>query len=440
MQWGVGIENTAIGVPIRHSGLTLDEFALTEHALRVRDDLGLAADLGSTIIRYGPPWYRVNPGPDRFRWDFVDQAIERATELGLTVVLDLVHYGVPAWIKGGFLDPAYPDAIAAYGAAFASRYRGAIAHFTPLNEPSVTATFCGETAGWPPYRSGPDGWTELTIALATGIQRTVAAIRNANSSARIVHVEQSKVVRPASPELSEAARLSELRAWAPTDLVLGRVNGSHPLAPWLLATGASASALDDLERRAVDLDVLGVNFYPQYSVRELMVSGSKVREVAGGGTGADLVMALRAFATRYGRSVAVTETSFDGDHEARTAWLRESVAAVRGAVSDGLDVWAYVWWPLFDFVDWGIAMNGYPLEDFLVRVARPDGSIDLVPPPPPSPETTNGDIGRWLRRMGLWRLEPGDTGLERLETPVASEYRSLIAAERPAEHPPRKPA
>ena len=440
MHWGVGIENTAIGVPIRHSGLTLDEFSLTEHAQRVRDDLGLAADLGSTVIRYGPPWYRVNPGPGRFRWDLVDPAIERATELGLNVVLDLVHYGVPGWVKGGFVDSAYPDAIAAYGAELASRYRGTVSHFTPLNEPSVTATFCGETAGWPPYRSGVRGWTELTLALAAGVQRTVKAIRDANPKACIVHVESCKVVRPATPDLAAAARLSELRAWAPTDLVMGRLGGSHPLVPWLLANGASDGALDALERGAVELDVLGVNFYPQYSVRELTVSANEVREIAGGGTAADLIMALRAFANRYGRPVAVTETSFDGDHQARTAWLHESIAAVRGAASDGLDVWAYVWWPLFDFVDWGIAMNGYPLEDFLVRVARPDGSIDLVPSPPPSPETTNGDIGRWLRRMGLWRLEPGDTGLERLETPVASEYRSLIAAERPAEHPPRKPA
>jgi beta-glucosidase len=429
MRWGVGIENTAIGVPISHSGRKLDEFELTGHDARVREDLELAASLGISAIRYGPPWYRVNPASGSFRWDLVDPAIEVAARLGLEVVVDLVHYGVPGWIRGGFVDPAYPEAIATYAGAFAERYRETVRCFTPLNEPTVTATFCGETGGWPPYGTGKRGWTQMALSIAEGMQRTIAAIRAAHPDPTIVHVEASKVLRPSAAGLDEARRLSELRAWLPTDLVVGRVDGSHPLVPWLLRMGADERRLEKLRANAVEIDVVGVNFYPQYSVRELAVRGGAVVEVAGGGTSADLVTALRAFAERYGRPVAVTETSFDGDDGARIRWLRESVSALNEAVGSGLDVWAYIWWPLFDFVDWGISMDGYPLEDFFVRLARPDGMETIAIPPSPGAGARPDDgVGPWLRRMGLWRLEPMGQVLERVETGAESAFRSVVAA------------
>jgi beta-glucosidase len=432
MRWGVGIEDTAIGVPISHSGRKLDEFELTGHDARVHEDLELAASLGGSEIRYGPAWYRVNPAADEFRWELVDPAIERAVRLGLDVIVDLVHYGVPAWIRGGFLDPAYPDAIVAYAGAFAERYRGAVSHFTPLNEPTVTATFCGETGGWPPYGSGERGWTQVAIAIADGMQRTIAAIRSAQPEATIVHVEAAKVLCPATNGLHDARRLSELRAWLPTDLVVGRVDGSHPLVPWLLRMGADESRLDALLANAASIDIAGVNYYPQYSTRELVRLEGRIVEVAGRGSAADLIGTLRAFAERYGRPVAVTETSFDGSDRERTAWLRESTSALGEAVGSGLDLWGYIWWPLFDFVDWGIAMDGYPLEDFFVRLTAPDGTEAMATPPPPGNGANPDDgVGPWLRRMGLWRLEPTSEGLERVETATAGEFRSL-ASGRPA--------
>lgn len=175
---------------------------------------------------------------------------------------------------------------------------------------------------------------------------------------------------------------------------------------------------------------MGVNFYPQYSVRDLVVHDGEVREVSGGGTAEDLVTALRRFADRYERPVAVTETSYDGDDAARIAWLQGSATAIRRAAAAGLDVWGYVWWPLFDFVDWGIAQAGYTLEDFLVRLPQANGTELLAPPPPPGAgvDPTDG-VGPWLRRMGLWRLEPTGGRLERIETLAADEFRHVAAAD-----------
>lgn len=432
MRWCVGIEDTAIGVPIRHSGRTLDEYELTEHDRRYREDLDLAASLGVDGIRYGVPWYRVNPSPGVYRWELVDPMIEHAAgRLGLTVIADLVHYGVPAWVTQGFADPAYPAAVEDYAGAFASHYGRLVRHYTPLNEPCVTAAFCGESGGWPPYLTGPAGWTTIAVAVADGIQRSIGSIRSVLPDATIVHVEAAKLLRPVPTHLADAARLSELRAWLPTDLVLGRVDDHHPLAGWLHAHGADPQRLDALCRASATIDVMGVNFYPQFSVREILESDDGIVEVAGGGTGDDLAAVLRAFAQRYGVPVAVTETSYDGDDESRSRWLRQSTEAVRSAAAAGLRIWGYTWWPLFDFVDWGISAGGVPFEDFLVRLEHADGSVAFAPLPSPGLRAGREDgVGPWLRPMGLWRLQDTADGLQRLETSTAGVFRSMVESDR----------
>jgi len=426
----VGIEDTAIGVPLGRTGRTLDEHDLTDHDRQWRSDLDLVARLGADGLRYGLPWYRTNPKPGVYDWRLADQALEHAAStLGLQVIVDLVHYGVPTWLAGGFADPRYPDAVAAWAAAVARRYRGLIAGLTPLNEPAITAAFCGEVGGWPPFLTGPRGWASIAVAVALGIQRTVGAIRAEDPNAHVVHVEAAKLVREGTSELATAAHLVRQRAWLPTDLALGLVDPAHPMHGWLLEHGAAPTDLASLAAHRPQVDLMGVNFYPQYSVRELVPVGDTFVEVAGGGTGDDLVTVLRAYAERYGLPVAVTETSFDGGDDARTEWALESTSAVLAAGAAGLDVRAFTWWPLFDFVDWGYATGDVAFEDFQVRTSMPDGAVVIGPMPSPGRgHDASRGIGPWLRRMGLWRLEPGDRRLRRVPTTTADAMRLIISA------------
>lgn len=439
-RWWVGIEDTAIGVPLPRTGRTLDEYALTDHDRRWRDDLDLVAALGADGLRYGLPWYRVNPAPGVFDWRRSDEAMEHAAgTLGLEVIVDLVHYGVPTWLTGGFADPRYPEAVGAWAGAVARRYGPLVGGFTPLNEPGITAAFCGETGGWPPHLTGTQGWTTVAVAVALGIQRSIEAIRAEVPDATIVHVEAAKLLRAdggptAGGGVRAAAGSARQRAWLPTDLALGLVDTRHPMADWLLARGAREDDLRSLTARPPSIDLMGVNFYPQYSVRELVQVDDAVVEVAGGGTGADLVSVLDATADRYGLPVAVTETSFDGTDEARTAWARESTAAVLAARARGLDVRGYTWWPLFDFVDWGHATGDVAFEDFQVRVMGADGSQSIAPMPSPGlGHDPAAGVAPWLRRMGLWRLEPEGPGLRRVRTPTASAMGNVIARHRASE-------
>src|SRR5690349_17840572 len=101
--WLTGIEDTFITDPWPKTGRTLDEYELTQHYQRWREDLLLMKQLGVKVVRYGVPWHRVNPSPGQWDFSFADETLEFLLELKIDPVVDLVHYGLPLWIKDAFL-------------------------------------------------------------------------------------------------------------------------------------------------------------------------------------------------------------------------------------------------------------------------------------------------------------------------------------------------
>src|SRR5947209_8260101 len=142
--WATGIEDTFIAQTERIGERVLDEYALTQHYLYWRQDIDLAAGLGVRTIRYGIPWYKVEPAPGSFYWDWADQVLEYIASKGIEIVVDLMHYGTPAWLDNEFLNSSYPESVATYAAEFARRYKHIVSHYAPLNEPWVTINYCGE--------------------------------------------------------------------------------------------------------------------------------------------------------------------------------------------------------------------------------------------------------------------------------------------------------
>ena len=67
------------------------------------------------------PWYRLEPfQPGEFDWRWTDQVIPyMVEELGITPIIDLMHYGCPFWLRREFASAEYPAAVAAYAEAFA---------------------------------------------------------------------------------------------------------------------------------------------------------------------------------------------------------------------------------------------------------------------------------------------------------------------------------
>lgn len=416
MRWLIGIEDTCVVPEPGGSMGPLDEYDLTDHTGRWREDLERVRDLGADGLRYGVQWPKVHLAPGVFDWSVLDERLRFAAEdLGLTVIADLVHYGAPTWLRDSFADPGYPVAIAEFAGAFAARYRGLVDHVTPLNEPVTTASFCGLRGVWPPALTGWRGWTEVVLGMVEGMRGTIAAVRAANPDAVVVHVEASAWYRASTPELeAHAALLGDLAA-LPTDLLTGRVDERDARLDWLVEHGADRERVLAFSRDVPELDLIGVNYYPDLTPRLLVELDGEVEQRTVDRWTSGLKGCVRWFAERYGRPVLVTETSIEGDDERRSRWALESAAALGELRDGGLDVRGYTWWPLTDFVDWSWASGGRNVEEFQLS----DASA--------AAEQRFGDVGdgraAFLRRMGLLALRPGPDGsLERVPTAAADAF------------------
>ncbi len=202
---GVGIENCWMAQHdprLRPGKRLLDVHLQMQHYECWRDDLQLAADLGINAIRYSVPWYKANPAPGRYDWSWIEGPIGWLAERGITPIIDLVHYGTPLWMEQECLDPAFPQRLAEYAAAFAERFAGTADHYTPFNEPQTLAKKAGYQAVWPPYRSGLAGWLATTVSIARAMVRASQALRGALPAVTLVSADNPWA--PPAEELGQA--------------------------------------------------------------------------------------------------------------------------------------------------------------------------------------------------------------------------------------------
>lgn len=395
--WASGVEDTFVP-QTRPGHRALDEYQLMGHYEHWREDLALARDLGVRAIRWGVPWYRVEKLPGEFDWSWTDQVLPYLVEeLGITPILDLMHYGCPFWLRREFASDDYPRAVAAYAEAFARRYAGLVRWYTPLNEPLVNALFCGRRGLWPPYLRGDAGYIRVLLQIVKGILRTVEAIKKVDPGSVMFHVEATGLARAAREDLVVLAVEDQRRGFLAYDLLAGRVKPDHPLYTWLLRNGAGPDELRAIARAAIPLEVLGLNFYPQWSTQQVGVDRRgrlKYRAVEQDGSG--FAHLIEDYHRRFNAPVMITETSAVGSVEVRSRWLETSIGAVRKLREEGVPVLGYTWFPMFTMIDWRYRYGKKPLEHYY---------LDL----------------------GLYTLAPEGSGRRWDPTPLVEQWRSYLA-------------
>ena len=394
--WAGGIEDTFVP-QARPGQRPLEEYELMGHYEHWREDLALGRELGLQALRWGVPWYRVEPEPGRFDWSWTDEVIPYLVEdLKIAPILDLMHYGCPFWLNKEFNNKDYPRLVARYAAEFARRYKGLVKWYTPLNEPIINALMCGMRGLWPPYLKGERGYIRVMLQLARGIVRTVEAIKEIDPDTVMVHVEATGLTRTVREDLKVLANEETHRGFLCYDLISGRITPDHLLFSWLLRNGAAPDELSELRNNKVDLDVLGLNFYPQWSTKQIYLDKRgriAFREVEPEGDG--FVDLIRHYHERYDVPVMITETSAVGTDEIRSKWLESSLAMIKHLRADGVPVIGYTWFPLFTMIDWRYRFSQEPLENFYLE-------------------------------LGLYRLNRETSGPRWLATPLVEQMKSYI--------------
>jgi len=394
--WAGGIENTFVP-QVRPGHRSLDEYELMGHYEHWREDLHLAKDLGLKALRWGVPWYKVEPEPNKFDWSWTDQVIPYlVNEAKVLPIIDLMHYGCPFWLKREFANKNYPKFVARYAAAFAERYKSLISWYTPLNEPIINSLMCGMRAAWAPYLKGEKGYLKIMIQLAKGIVRTVQAIKEIQPEAVMVHVEATGLTRAIREDLASLATEEKFRGYLCYDLISGRLTHDHLLYSWLVRNGVSPDDLKELQNNKLNLDVIGMNFYPQWSTKLLYLDNRgriAFRETEHEGDGfAELIT---DYYDRYEVPIMITETSAVGNDEIRQKWLKSSVSMIKNLRETGVPVIGYTWFPLFTMIDWRYRFSDEPLENFYLE-------------------------------LGMYKLNREANGKRWLETPIVAQMKDYI--------------
>lgn len=390
--WCTGIEDTFITAPAVTTGRTLDEYELTGHYEHWREDIDLMAECGATAARYGIPWHRLNPRPGEWDWSWADRPLERMLELGIAPIVDLVHYGLPPWIEGAFCHPDYPRYVADFAARVAERFKGRIHAYTPLNEPRITAWYCGRLGWWPPFRHSWRGFVDVMMGVCRGIVATVEALRQVDPEILCAHVDATDWYHTDDPLLADEAQHRQELVFLALDLVSGRVRAGHPLLPWLEAHGVTDRDLAWFAERAVALPLIGINLYPMFTNKLVARTPAGRSRITMPYASGQLVLELgRMYGQRYGAPLFISETASSGSVRRRQRWLDDSVAAVRQLRAEATPVLGYTWWPLFALVTWAYRQGRHP-------------------------------AAYYYRQMGLWNLDPA---ARRVRTSLVDAYRAL---------------
>ncbi len=398
-RWAVGVESSWI------PHLAVDQFEWTQHNRFWREDFERAAhDLGCKWLRYSIPWHRIETSPGQFDWSWSDERFEYARQLGLNLIVDLVHFGTPTWLPDAFGDVDLPIAFERYSRAFGERYSGVIRSICPINEPLITAFFCGDVGLWPPNGRGLIDYTKILSLVSQALSRSIRALRETMQDVEIVLCDALELASgdpiscQSNPELlnrlAQDIVLRNNRRHVVLDLITGRIDSEHQLRPWLISNGLSQFDLNWFVRNPVEIDVIGLDYY-EHSEMEIYASEQKLRQrVPGKLTG--LFEPVRHYWERYQLPVMITETSCCGEDLRRAEWLAFTIRDIRKLREAGVPVIGYTWWPLVDHLDW-------------------DGAL-------------LHQIGK-IHRVGIYSLERQGTGeLKRIPTQLGEAYRELVMA------------
>lgn len=386
--WGVGIECSFI------PQIAVDQFKWTQHNRFWRDDLRMVREgLGATHLRYALPWYEIQPERGKFDWSMADERVDYCRELGIELMMDVMHFGTPAWLPQAVGDPRFPDALETFTVAMVERYGDVIKTWCPFNEPLIGALFSGDLGFWPPFSRKWRGYMPVLSRVVQAVNRSIGAIRSVRPDAQVLLCDAFENFQTRSPELEGEVELRNLRRFVVLDLLAGRVDHHHPLYGWLTSFGFSEIDLDYLHTNPRMPDVIGLDYYP-HSDWQIEMNNGAIRQRR-----SDVPLGIRSLATdvynRYGLPMMVTETSIDGPPVAREIWLESLTEDLRRLRGEGVPMMGLIWWPLFDQVDW-------------------DGAL-------------RHRVGK-IHRVGLYTLNRQSDGtLKRSRTPLADVYSKLAA-------------
>lgn len=342
--FATGIENSQPTIQLANgSTRRIDEMEKTGHYRNWKTDFELVKEIGIEYLRYAPPYYLTHTGPGEYNWDFADETLSYLKDLGITVIADLCHFGVPDWLEN-FQNNEFPNFFAEYAMAFAKRYQHII-HYTPVNE-IYTCAKCSALDGfWNECKADSRSFVNAMKNMCSADVMAMLSILKVQPAAVFIQSESTEYYHPVEPCcFRQAALLNETRFLA-LDLIYGH-SISLEMYDYLQENGMTRKELDWYRDQDIKAPCIMGNNY--YNTNEHLVHANG--QVSQSGEILGYYVITHQYFSRYLLPVMHTETNASEPYAVN--WLMRQWANVYRLKQDGIPVKGFTWYSQVDQVDW----------------------------------------------------------------------------------------
>ena len=351
--FATGIENSYPTISLPDGTTTrVDEMAKTKHYERWHEDFDLVKALGLEYLRYGPPYYRVHLGPDRYDWSFADETFTELRRLEITPIADLCHFGVPDWI-GDFQNPDWPELFAAFAGAFAARYPW-VRFYTPVNEIFIAATFSAQWGWWNERLQSDRAFVTALKHLVRANLLAEEAILRAQPAALFIQSESTEYFHAEKPRAQDRADFFNQKRFLSLDLCYGN-DVRACMYEYLTDNGLARDEYHwflDHGRAIKPYCIMGNDYY----ITNEHLTPAEDGTIAPSGEIFGYYVITKQYFERYHLPVMHTETNL-ANAERAPAWLWKEWANMVRLKQDGVPIIGFTWYSLTDQVDWDTALR-----------------------------------------------------------------------------------
>jgi beta-glucosidase/6-phospho-beta-glucosidase/beta-galactosidase len=330
-----------------------DVLQTTNHTELYEEDLRLASESGLDLMRYSAPWHTIEQTEGVYDWSWMDASMNCLRDFKIQPILDPLHHtSFPCWLTNGFADERFVDSYVRFVTALSARYPWA-QHYTIINEPFVTAFFCGHEGIWHPYFRGDENFTTMILNMGEAICRISQMLVKTVPNVQLIHVDTCEKHRSMdASSIAETDFRNELR-FLVHDLILGKITEKHRLYPYLRENGATDKQLRRFVENPARIDVLGLDYYA-HSELEWRENGQT--RVYPNEQPEGFAVVAEDYVERYNLPVMLSETNIRGSICERVSWLKFMVEQCETLKSNleprGVPFLGFCWYPFIDSTDW----------------------------------------------------------------------------------------
>jgi beta-glucosidase len=296
-------------------------------------DIACLKELNANAYRFSVDWSRIEPEEGKFNAEALEyylQFIKKLRAHGIEPFVTLWHWPIPIWLKnkGGFASYDIAEYFKKFVAYTAKYLNEEVNFWITLNEPMVYSTMSYFNGEWPPQKKNPLTMWRVINNLIRAHNKAYDVLKSIDKNNK-VGIAKNNAYFEAADNTFINKTLKALADWWINNRFLNKIKDHQ--------------------------DFIGLNYYFHNYVNYgfgKAYSYEKSSDIKWGLHPEGIYYVLKDL-KKYHKPVYITENGLADNGDEQRAWyITEILKNVHRAISDGVDVKAYLHWSLIDNFEW----------------------------------------------------------------------------------------